>query len=698
MEPLQSVSDLVEIASKLPVSNVIIAGGDRVEDLRLVEAARDHCIINRIILVGNKSKIEKSLAKENIDVDKQDIIPAKDDEQIGQLTTDMINAGDIDIVLKGNISTPVINRHMLTLAVKPTVSLSSIFDSDSISDGKPIILTDPGVTTVCNIGRLTDMINNSIEVAQVVMGLKKPKVAILSANEKQILSLPSTGIGIELAKRSWPNAVVSGPLSFDLATDADSVVIKGLPKCPNADKVAGNADILVCPGIDSANILYKSITATAKNGRASIAGLTVGFKIPYIILSRSDTLSTRLESIALSSIYMQRKLKMQEETKTRKKPADIKSNSKRILVINPGSTSLKLAVFEDEDCTYESETEFNCSEIATRDQLEKTSESLKDTVLEIIKNKKLGTFDAIAARGGFLPPTDSKIQGGTYLIARKRGSKASVNKDIVNGLLDKAIEVHASNLAIPTAALLAEDLKIPAYMTDPVVVDEFEPVAEISGFQAIRRTSMAHVLSIKAAVKKAAAGSGREVEDTNFVAAHLGGGITIAAVKGGKITDNTIALGGEGPFTPQRSGSLPTNGLIDLCFSGEYSADELKKILSKKAGLYSYLGEYRMEEIEKLINAGNNKARLIVDAMIYQIAKDIGAMHVAADCNVEAVVCTGGLLKCKYIRANLRKKITRLAPVICYPGSLEMDALAKGTLEVLTKKTKPIIYKLPKSG
>jgi butyrate kinase len=693
MEQLQSVSDLVEMASRQPVSNVIIAGGDRVEDLRLVEAARDHGIINRMILVGHKDRIEKSLAQEHIDVDRQDIIGATSDEEIGQLTTELINAGGIDIVLKGNISTPIINRYMLTLAVRPTVSLSSIFDSDAVSDGKPIILTDPGVTTVCSIGRLIDMINNAVDVAQMVMGIEKPRVAVLSANEKQIPSLPSTWIAKELAKRDWQNATVCGPLSFDLATDQDSVAIKGMPKCQNADIVAGNADILVCPGIDSANILYKSIAASAKCGRASIAGITIGFKIPYIILSRSDTLSTRLESIALSSIYMQRKLQLQKEQTQAEETVTEIITPKRILVINPGSTSLKLAAFENEKCVHESETDFNCTCSTNRADIEQTSESLMEVILSEIEANDLGTFDAIAPRGGFLPSPSGKISGGTYLVADKQGDEVIVCEDIVNGILDHAELTHASNLAIPVAAKLAQRLNVPAYMTDPVVVDEFQPLAEISGYKSIKRSSIGHILSIKAAMKKAAKDSGRGVEDTNFVIAHLGGGMTIAAVKGGKIIDNNNALLGEGPFTPQRAGSLPTGKLIDMCYSGEFTADEIKSELTKKAGLISYLGDHRMEKIETLIDAGDEKAKLVVDAMIYQIAKEVGAMFVAADCNVDAIVFTGGLLHCKYIRNNLRRKVSRLAPVTSYPGSLEMQALAAGALEVLTGNVEPIVFK-----
>jgi phosphate acetyltransferase len=163
------------------------------------------------------------------------------------------------------------------------------------------------VTTVCDWERMIDLVGNAIDVAQAVMGIERPRVAILSANEKQVASLPSTRMGLELAGRRWSDAVVCGPLSFDLATDPASVAVKGMPDLPGAQEVAGRADVLVCPGIDTANVLYKMIAALDKYGAASLASITVGFPVPYVILSRSDTLETRLASIALCAVYARRR-------------------------------------------------------------------------------------------------------------------------------------------------------------------------------------------------------------------------------------------------------------------------------------------------------------------------------------------------------------------------------------------------------
>lgn len=303
---LRSVSELVEIAGRLSPASVVIPGGDRLEDLRVVDAARDLGIVDRIILVAKKGTVNRSIEASGLEIDSQDIITVDDDQQIALKTVDLVRSDQVDMVLKGDISTPIMNRAMLSIAQRKTVSLASIFSADPISDGRPMILTDAGMTTVCDTDRMVGIINNAIDVARSVMGIEKPKVAVLSANEKQIPSLPSTRMGLELAEKKWDNALVCGPLSFDLATSVESVKIKSMPDLPNAEQVAGKADILVCPGIDSANILYKVISAMAQYGQASIAGITVGFMKPYVILSRADALETRLESIALCSIYAHR--------------------------------------------------------------------------------------------------------------------------------------------------------------------------------------------------------------------------------------------------------------------------------------------------------------------------------------------------------------------------------------------------------
>lgn len=307
-EELCRVVDLVEIAGRLAGVSVVVVGGERVEDLRLVESARDHGIVDRIVLVGQRERIARSVEEVGIEVPAEDIVSAEDDQAAATATVDLIRQEAVDIVLKGHISTPVINRQMLPLAIRPTVSLVTLFDAAPIADGRMMIMTDAGVTTDCNFQRMQDLIRNAVEVARRVLRNERPRVALLSANEKQIASLPSTGMGAELTKLDWPDAEVYGPLSFDLATDPRSAELKGVDQLPGADKVAGRADVLVCPNIDAANVLYKTISAMNKFGLASLASVAVGFPVPYIILSRADSLETRLASIALASVYGHRVL------------------------------------------------------------------------------------------------------------------------------------------------------------------------------------------------------------------------------------------------------------------------------------------------------------------------------------------------------------------------------------------------------
>jgi butyrate kinase len=228
-----------------------------------------------------------------------------------------------------------------------------------------------------------------------------------------------------------------------------------------------------------------------------------------------------------------------------------------------------------------------------------------------------------------------------------------------------------------------------------VIVDEFCPEAEISGYAPITRRSVAHVLSVRSAAARTAEKTGAHLAQATYVVAHLGSGITVAAVRGGRIVDNNIALLGEGPFTPQRAGTLPLKEVIELCYSGRFTKCELLKELTERAGLQSYLGEHRMEEIEKRIEAGDDKARLAVEAMVYQIAKTIGAMAVAAGPDCEAVILTGGLTRSKFVVRSLKKRLTHLFPVSVIKHTLEMEEMALGACRVLSGQEAPRRYAPP---
>ena len=686
----EKVVDLVAIAGSLRPLAAVMAGGERVEDLLLVESARDHGIIDRIILVGRKPRIAEAVEKVGIDVPEQDIVAADSDDAAAAATVEHVKSGVAEMVLKGSTPTHVLHRHMLPLAIRSTVSLVSIFDAAPLANGRPMILTDAGVTTVCNYARIAGLIRNAVDVARHVMQIERPRVALLSANEKILPTLPSTQLGAEFARRGWPGAFVYGPLSLDLATDPRAVASKGLPDVPCAREVAGRADILVCPCIDSGNVIYKMISAMIKYGEASLANIIMGFPKPYVLLSRSDALETRLNSVALGAIYAQRRLG--EHAGAPRAAAAENGKIHRIVAVNPGSTSTKIALFENERCIQHFETPFAIPAVKTAAERRNQAAELAQNVLQTLESAQWKGVDAIATRGGFLPRPPGKLSGGAYAVADVREGEVSVNTALVSEMLEHPERPHASNLGIPVAALLAQKLKAPAYAVDPVVVDEFAPEAEISGYAGITRRNISHALSVRAASRKAAEIMGRPLEDINLVVAHLGGGITIAAVRNGRMVDGNISLLGGGPFTPQRAGALPASELIELCFSGRFTREELVEELTARGGLKSYLGEYRLEVIETRIREGDEHARMIVEAMVYQISKEIGAMFVASGGEAEAIVLTGGMVRSEYVRNGLKKRVGRLAPVLVFDEPLEMEALASGALAALTGESLPKRY------
>ena len=304
--PIQAVSDMVYLAGRLPPRTVIIPGGDREDDLRLVEAARDHGIVDRCILVGDGDAVRRAADAVGIAIAEGDIVATAGHEETALKTVEYIQRGGVDVILKGNISTPVLNRAMLKVIVRRTMSLVTMFDAALIAGGRPMLMTDPGVTTVCDFDRMVGLIENAVDVARAIMGIKRPRVAVLSANEKIIDSLPSTRMGRALSERPWEDCTVYGPLSFDLAVSEESIRLKEGSLEGAALDVAGKADVLVCPGLDSANILYKVIGEMVKYGLASFAGVTVGVAVPYVILSRADNVETKLQSIAMCSLAAER--------------------------------------------------------------------------------------------------------------------------------------------------------------------------------------------------------------------------------------------------------------------------------------------------------------------------------------------------------------------------------------------------------
>ena len=285
---------------------------------------------------------------------------------------------------------------------------------------------------------------------------------------------------------------------------------------------------------------------------------------------------------------------------------------------------------------------------------------------------KITKLDAIAARGGPLKP----LPGGIY----------SINEKMLSAYKSCKYANHASNLAALIADKLSNKFDVPAFIVDPITTDEFIDVARISGVPGIERKSRSHALNIKYCTSKAALEIGIDITDTKFIVAHLGGGFSIAAVAGGKITDVNDALLGMGPFSIQRAGSLPISGILDKIFSSGKSRKDIEQLFSHESGLKGYLGINQFQEIEDKINDDDEEAALIVNAMIYQIVKEIGGLHAAFSGKTSALILTGGLANSNYLIAKLNEFLKFIQPHFVYPGSFELEALASGVLSVLNKK------------
>lgn len=347
-----------------------------------------------------------------------------------------------------------------------------------------------------------------------------------------------------------------------------------------------------------------------------------------------------------------------------------------ILAVNPGSTSTKLAVFED-DSLYASETlRHNPQELAPVivDQLEYrtalVSQWLASTCVE-------GKLSAVVGRGGMLKP----IPGGTYLVNQR------MQEDLRQGVNGQ----HASNLGGLIAHTLASRLGLPAFIVDPVSVDEFIPEARISGIPEIQRRSRSHALNIRAVARRAARDLGHQLEDTNLIVAHLGGGISVAPLERGRMLDVNDA-NEMGPFSPERSGGLPTGDLIQLAYSGKYTQEELLNKILRGSGLLGYLGTNDGVVVGERIKAGDAKAELIGRAMAYQIAKEIGAMAAVLRGEVRAIIITGGLAHYSQLTGWIKEYVRFIAPVLIYPGEDELRALALGCLRVLRGEEEPREY------
>ena len=341
----------------------------------------------------------------------------------------------------------------------------------------------------------------------------------------------------------------------------------------------------------------------------------------------------------------------------------------KILVINPGSTSTKLAVYEDDKQVWRESVFHSAKDLSEFHHINEQYEYRRRHVTEALQKAGIPLcFDAIIARGGLLKPTP----GGVYRI----------NERIKHDLWHADME-HASNLAALIADELAASAGCPAFIADPVVTDELCDVARLTGIPEIPRISIFHALNSRAVSRNYAARIGRKYEELDLIVVHLGGGISVSAHHHGKVIDVNNALNGEGPFSPERAGTIPARQLVDLCFSGKYTYQEIRKMLNGRGGLLAHLGTTDVPTIVRWAHAGDKKHKLVLEAMFYTVAKQVGAMHVALHGQTDAVILTGGIANNKYCVSLLREWLEGIARIVVIPGEDEMGALAMNALGAL---------------
>ncbi|HOK22907.1 MAG TPA: butyrate kinase [Candidatus Hydrothermia bacterium] len=352
----------------------------------------------------------------------------------------------------------------------------------------------------------------------------------------------------------------------------------------------------------------------------------------------------------------------------------------KIFVVNPGGGSTRVALFEDENLLKYEELRHNIDELKKFPDIISQKDFRYQEVLKFIDKEKINEIgiDAIAARGG----TFKSLESGVYRVNEK------VVSDVLNGYVQSE---HSSNLGVIIAMELSKKMGCPAFFVDPVSIDEFDDVSRLSGLKELPRKSLIHALNTKYVSRKLAEEVGKPYETMNLIVAHLGTGISISASRDGRAIDVNNANDG-GPFSPQRAGTLPTTGLIELCFSGKYSKRELLNKVIRFGGLVDYLGTDSLEEVLSRIERGDTEADLVYRAMIYQIAKEIGSMACALKGKVDYIILTGGMSRSPKLQKDVMGYVNWIAPVKVFPGENEMEALAYGVMRVLRGEITPKEY------
>ena len=353
---------------------------------------------------------------------------------------------------------------------------------------------------------------------------------------------------------------------------------------------------------------------------------------------------------------------------------------KVIIVVNPGSTSTKVALFNNNKCLAESAVRHPSDQLAQFDNVADQFDLRLSGIESWLKEQEIDNREvaAIAGRGAPMRPLES----GIY----------NINEKMLDDLKSMRYSNHASNLGPIIADYFGKKYNVPAIIVDPVTIDDFTDYARVSGIPEIERKCRSHALNLREVCRREAIKLNKKIDNCNFIGVHMGGGISVAAIRKGKIVEVNDALLGMGPFSPDRAGALPIGALVKLAFSGKFTEAELIKKLSREAGLKAYLGEADLRKVEERIDSGDEKAKLYYGAMLYQVAREIGACAVVLKGEIDGIILTGGMAHSKKLTDTLTGYISFLGKVILVPGEFEMEALAGGAVRVLNNEESPKEY------
>lgn len=352
----------------------------------------------------------------------------------------------------------------------------------------------------------------------------------------------------------------------------------------------------------------------------------------------------------------------------------------KILVIDPGSTSTKCGIYLNETPIITKSIKHTLEELTSFNGIPNQKEFRKKFVMDTIAESGIGLneLDVVIGRGGLV----KKISSGVY----------EINPKMVKDALYDPYGQHACNLGPTIAYEIAQEAGIKAYTADPATMNDMPEVAQLTGLPEIRRVSTFHALNQRAMARKYAEQQGIPYKEMSLIVAHMGGGISIGVHKNGQVIDVNNGLDGDGPFSPERAGSLPSMQMAELCYSGKYTLREMTNKIAGEGGIFAYIGTNDMLEVERRCLNGDEDAMLLSDAMSYNIGKWIGASAAVLHGKVDAIILTGGIAYDKLVCDYITKMVSFIAPVVIMPGENELEALAMNAYRVMTGKIEPKVY------